>query len=99
MDLLPNDMERAEGNGMLPHIRKFPVTISLKRLGLFAVGIGVGLGLAVGAYQSVALIGVALSSAESVGELRVGWFPIRVLVAYGVARLGAGGVYRLGLKR
>ena len=84
---------------MLPHIRKFPKSISLKRLGLFAMGIGVGLGLAAGAYQSVALIGVAISSAESVGELSVGWFPIRVLVAYRVAGLGAGWVYRLGLKR
>ena len=79
-------------------IRKFPKTISLKRLGLFAVGIGVGLGLAAGSYQSVAMIGVAISSAESVGELGVGWYPIRLLVAYRVARLGAGWVYRLGWK-
>ena len=83
---------------MLSQIRKFPETIPLKRLGLFAAGIGVGLGLAAGAYQSVALIAVAISSAESVGELSIGWFPIRALVAYRVARLGAGWVYRLGLK-
>ena len=82
---------------MLSHIPKFPETVYFKRLGLFAVGIAVGLGLAAGAYQCVALIGVAVSSAESVGELGIGWFAIRALVAYRVARLGAGWVYGRGL--
>ena len=84
---------------MLSHTWKRPDTISLRQLVLYAVAIAVGLGLAAGAYQSVALIGVAISSAESVGELSVGWFPIRALVAYRVARLGAGWVCGLGLKR
>ena len=83
---------------MLSHTWKRPDTISLRQLVLYAVAIAVGLGLAAGAYQSVALIGVAISSAESVGELGVGWYPIRLLVAYRVARLGAGWVYRLGWK-
>ena len=92
-------MGRHKGKGMLTHIVKHPETISLKRLSLFTIGIVVGLGLAAAAYQAVALLGVAVTGAETVGELHIGWFLVRALVAYRVARVGAGRVYGLGLRK
>jgi len=67
----------------------------LKRLGFFTLGIVVGLSLAGVAYQTMALIGVTVSGAETVSDLPVGWFPIRALVAYRVAGMTGGWVYKL----
>lgn len=65
----------------------------MKRFGHSAIGIVVGLGLAGVAYYMVSFIGVAVSGAETVGELPIGWFPIRALVAFRVASVSGGWVY------
>ena len=70
-----------------------------KHLGFCAVSIVVGLGLAGIAYQIVSLIGVAVSDAETVGDLNLGWFPIRMLVAASVAKVIGGWLYRLRLRK
>ena len=67
----------------------------LKHYGYCAVGIIVGLSLAGVAYHIVSLVGIAISGAETVQELHVGWFPIRVLVALRVASLSGARVYGL----
>ncbi len=86
-------------NGLLCGIWIFPQRFLLKRLGFFTLGIVVGLSLAGVAYQTVALIGVTISGAETVSDLHAGWFPIKALVAYRVARITAGRVYELGFRK
>ena len=71
----------------------------LRHLGFFALGIAVGFTLAGAAYQMVGLIGVVISGTETLGDLPLGWFPIRALVAYRVAREGAGWVYGRGFRK
>lgn len=71
----------------------------VKHLGFFTLGIIAGLGLAVVTYHTVGLVGVIVSSAETVADLHIGWFPIRALVAYRAARLGGGWVYALYSRR
>ena len=73
--------------------------LKLKRFSYGVVGIIVGLSLASAAYHIVSLIGVVVSSAETVGDLHASWFPIRVLVALGVAKVCGGWVYGLLLRR
>ena len=68
---------------------------SLKRCGHSAVGIIVGLSLAGAAYYGVALFGVAISGAETVGDLHIGWLPIRTLVALRVGTVSGGWVHGL----
>lgn len=72
---------------------------SFKRFAFCAMSIVVGLGMAGVAYQTVSLFGVAVSGAETVDDLNVGWFPIRMLVAISVARVSGGWLYRLRLQR
>ena len=71
----------------------------LKHLCLLGLGIAAGFTLAGAVYQIVGLIGVVISGAETLGDLHLGWFPIRALVAYRVARVGAGWVYGIGFRR
>ena len=71
----------------------------MKGFGYIAVGTVVGLGLAGIAYHTVAMIGVAVSDAETVGDLNVVWFPIRMLVAISAARVSGCWVYRLRLQK
>ena len=65
----------------------------LKRFGYSAVGILVGLSLAGVAYHMVPLIGVLVSSAETVDDLQVAWFPVRIWAAMIVARLSGSWAY------
>ena len=74
-------------------------TDSFKLFAFRLVGMVVGLGSASIAYQTVALIGVAVSNAETVGDLNVVWFPIRMLVAVSAARVSGGWVYGLRLRK
>ena len=79
---------------------RFDVMVpQLKPLGHSAVGILVGLSLAGVAYHVVPLIGVVVSSAETVDDLQVAWFPVRIWTAMMVARLSAGWMYELLLRR
>ena len=71
----------------------------LKHLCFLALGIAVGVTFAGAAYQMVGLIGVVISGAETVGDLHVGWFPLRALFAIQVARASGGWVYRLRLRQ
>lgn len=77
------------------HSRTNVAMSQLKRVGYCAVGIIVGLILAGVAYHIVSLIGIAMSGAETVQELHVGWFPIRVMIAFRVASLSGAWVYGL----
>jgi len=67
----------------------------LKPSACSAVGIMVGLSSAGIAYHVVPLIGVVVSSAESVDDLQVAWFPVRIWAALIVARLSGGWTYGL----
>ena len=71
----------------------------LRRFGHPAIGIIVGLSSAGVAYQVVPLIGVLVSSAETVDDLQVAWFPVRIWAALIVARLSSGWTYELLLRR
>ena len=59
----------------------------------------VGVTFAGAAYQMVGLIGLVISGAETVGNLHVGWFPLRALVAIQVAKATGGWVYRQRLRQ
>ena len=65
----------------------------LTSFGNCAVGIIVGLSSAGVAFHVVSIIGIAISSADTVGELHIGWFPIRVLVALRMATASSGWAY------
>ena len=80
-------------------LSNFMSKVSFKRFGFCAAGILVGLGLASIAYQVVSLIAVAVSSAETVGDLHVGWFLIRMLVAVSVAKVSGGWLCGLRLRK
>ena len=71
----------------------------LKRFGYRAAGITVGLSSAAVAYHGVPLIGVLVSSAETVDDLQVAWFLVRIWVALIVARSSSGWAYGLLLRR
>ncbi len=73
--------------------------LPLKRFRCSAIGIIVGLGSAVIAYHVVPLIGVVVSSAETVDDLQVAWFPVRIWVALIIARLSAGWMHELLVRR
>ena len=70
-----------------------------KQFGYFSLGIIVGLGLAGVAYPIVSLIGVAVSGAETLGDLHVGWFPVKAWVSFRVATTSGSWVNQLSLLR
>lgn len=71
----------------------------LIRLGYFALGISAGLGLGSVSFYLVPLIGVAVSSAETVDELHGIWFPVRVLFALRVAPVSGGWIYGMLVRK
>ena len=71
----------------------------MKRFRCSAIGIIVGLGSAVIAYHVLPLVGVVVSSAETVDDLQVAWFPVRIWAAMIVARLSGSWALELLLQR
>lgn len=72
--------------------------INLKRLGYRATGVAIGLGAAGLAYHLLGVVGVAVSNADTIRELHVGWFPFRLFAAINAARFGSGCVFSLSQK-
>jgi hypothetical protein len=70
-----------------------------KRIGFCAFGITVGLSSASLAYHVVPLIGVLVSSAETVDDLQVAWSLGRISLALIVARASGTWAYGLLLRR
>ena len=70
----------------------------LKRFGYRAIGITIGLVAAGLAYQLLGVVGVAVSNADTVRELHLGWFPLRAFAAITAARLSTGCVFSLSQK-
>ena len=64
--------------------------INLKRFGYRATGIMIGLSAAGLAYHFLGVVGVALSDADTIRELHMGWFPLRIFAAVNAARISAG---------
>jgi len=85
--------------GRNSHPRLNVMTPQLKRFGYFAIGILVGLSSAGVAYHVVPLIGVAVSSAETVDDLQVEWLLGRIWMALKVARVSSTWAYGLLLRR
>ena len=81
------------------YLRLEVMVLPLKRFRHYAIGILVGLGSASIAYHVVPLIGVVVSSAETVDDLQVAWFLARIWAALIVARLSGGWAYELPLRR
>ena len=81
------------------HPRLDVLMSQVKLFGHCAVGIMVGLSSAGVAYHVVPLIGVLLSSAETVDDLPMVWFPARMWAALIVARLSGSWAYELLLRR
>ena len=81
------------------HPRSDAMMPQLKRFGFSAVGILVGLSSASVAYHLVPLIWVIVSSAETVDDLQVAWFPVRIWAAMIVARLSGSWALELLLQR
>ncbi len=73
--------------------------MSQSRIGHSTVGILVGLISAGVTYQIVPLIGVAISSAETVDDLPGAWFLVRIWPALIVAKLSGGWTCHLLLRR
>jgi hypothetical protein len=71
----------------------------LKRSGYCAFGIMVGLSSASVAYQVLPSIGVLISPAETVDDLQVVWFPVRIWATLIVARVSGAWAYGLLLRR
>ena len=71
----------------------------LKPIGYSAFGIMVGLGSASLTYHVVPLIGVLVSPAETVDDLQVAWFPVRIWASLIVARVSGAWAYGLLLRR
>ena len=72
--------------------------INLKRFGYRATGIMIGLCAAGLAYHFVAVAGVAISDADTIRELHMGWFPLRLFAAVSAARFSVGCVFSLSQK-
>ncbi len=81
------------------HPRSDVMMPQLKSFGYRAVGILVGLSSAGVAYHVVPLIGVLVFGAETVDDLQVAWFPVRIWTAMIVARLSGSWAHELLLRR
>gem|GEM_PF-2026622 len=58
----------------------------------------IGLSAAALAYYFVAVLGVAVSNADTISELHIGWFPLMLFAAVNAARFSVGCVFRLSQK-
>jgi len=72
--------------------------INLKQFGYRATGIMIGLSAAGLAYHFLGVVGVALSNADTIRELHVGWFPLRAFAAINAARFSVGCVFSVSQK-
>ena len=58
----------------------------------------IGLSAAGLAYYFMAVLGVAVSTADTISELHIGWFPLRLFAAVSAARFSVGCVFSVSRK-